>query len=258
MELIVVGFHRSGTSLLTQLLHEAGLFVGDELLGAMPSNPYGHFEDTEVLDIHREIMSANGATWQVDGPQEFYIHSGQWGRMQGLVTRRQTHHVNWGFKEPRVCLFLGAWKYLLPDAKFVVVYRDPAECVRSLESRQFADYTQGLGNLDSHMRFFREPDHGLKVWEAHNRAVVSFARRHADDCLVMPYTHLPEGYPVVRALNQRFGIGLDEVPTEAVFDPAVAGRATKPQWVHDPDVARRVTETWQELEELAIRTEPVL
>jgi hypothetical protein len=257
VELIVVGFHRSGTSLLTQLLHSAGLFVGEELLGAMPSNPYGHFEDRDVLEIHRAIMADNGVSWQVDSPQEFFISPGHWGRMQSLVSRRQTHQVDWGFKEPRVCLFLGAWKYLLPDARFVVVYRDPSECVRSMEQRQFSDYSQGQGNPDEHLRFFREPDHGLRMWEVHNRAVVDFARRHLDDCLVLPYSHLPEGYPVVRAINQRFGSHLREVPTHDVFDPTVAGRAVKPQWVHDPALATRVHETWQELEELAARTEPL-
>ena len=48
-QLIVAGFHRSGTSLVCQLLHRAGLFLGYDLLGPAFSNPHGHFEDTEVL-----------------------------------------------------------------------------------------------------------------------------------------------------------------------------------------------------------------
>jgi hypothetical protein len=36
--LIVAGFHRSGTSLVCQLLDRAGLFLGYELVGFEPSN----------------------------------------------------------------------------------------------------------------------------------------------------------------------------------------------------------------------------
>jgi len=39
-QLIVAGFHRSGTSLVCQVLHRAGLFLGYDLLGAVFSNPY--------------------------------------------------------------------------------------------------------------------------------------------------------------------------------------------------------------------------
>lgn len=256
MQLVVVGFHRSGTSLLTQLLHSAGLFVGDDLLGARPSNPYGHFEDREVLELHRRILTDHGTNWQVDGPQLFHLDAVHWARMQALVARRDTSHRNWGFKDPRVCLFLGPWKHVMPDARFVMVYRDPAECVRSMQTRQAGDHFEQSGNSDHHLRFFREPDHGLALWDTHNRAMVAFARTHARDCLVVPFTHLQDGYPIVAAINRRFGGSLDEVPTEAVFDAGVATTRNSPQWSHDPGLAGRIHTTWDNLEDLTVRTEP--
>ena len=56
--LLVAGFHRSGTSVVTDLLQRSGLYVGEELLDPAPSNPYGHFEDTEVVDIHERSRSS--------------------------------------------------------------------------------------------------------------------------------------------------------------------------------------------------------
>ena len=254
MQLVVTGFHRSRTSLVTALLHRAGLFVGDDLLGAMPSNLYGHFEDREVLELHREILADHGDGWQVDRPTTLAVSPEQWRRMRELVQARTARHRYWGFKEPRVCLLLGAWHYLMPDAKFLIVYRDPAECVRSLQARQGLDYLRRQGPVEQHRRFFSEPDHGLRVWDTYNRAVVAFARAHLESCLVLPSEALSEGFPLVARVNERFGSDLDEVSTSAVFDARVTGTDTRELPVHDEQVAARVARTWNDLEELAMAT----
>lgn len=251
VQLIIAGFHRSGTSLLTQLLHRAGLFVGDELLGAMPSNPYGHFEDVEVLRIHQEILTPHGADWQWDAAFPHYIGEDHWRAMVQLARRRNLAHTDWGFKDPRVCLLLGAWKYVLPDAKVVVVYRDPGESVRSLEQRQADDkFEKRAGQYPSHLRTYSQPDHGLRLWDTYNRALVSFVRAHRDDCLVIPHEALTQGYPVVRRINERFGAALTDVDTAEVYDPNVTRQRVAPQRYFSDTVAERVARTWADLESL--------
>jgi hypothetical protein len=254
VQLIVVGFHRSGTSLTTQLVHAGGLFVGDDLLGAMPSNPYGHFEDKEVLELHRQVMDDHGVGWQVNEPQLFTLSPEQWSRMENFVARRDAHHNNWGFKDPRVCFFLGEWKYLMPDAKFLVVFRDPAECVRSMEARHGREYQQGSGDPDQHLRFFVEADHGLRLWDVHNRAISAFVASHLDDCLVVPFGLLERGLPLIRIINRRFGSKLREVPTEAVFDPEVTQARDAALWVHQRASGSRARRTWDDLMKLSERT----
>ena len=87
---------------MTQLLHTAGLFVGDDLIGAMPSNPYGHFEDRRVVAIHDSILADNGEFWQVDREFIPYIHPRRWHLMRSFVADRRANHGLWGFKDPRV------------------------------------------------------------------------------------------------------------------------------------------------------------
>lgn len=256
MQLIVAGFHRSGTSLLTQVLHSAGLFVGRRLLGAMPSNPYGHFEDLDFLELHRSILWAHGDDWQWDAVQPFYLSPDHWQQMRELVKRRDLLHEQWGFKDPRTCFFLGAWKHLMPDAKVVVVYRDPADSVQSLEKRQAGAYLRGEGARDRHARFFREPDHGLKLWDTYNRALVSFVEQNLDDCLVVPFSELTAGLPIVSTVNDRLGCRLDEVDTQSIFDAGATRERDVPQRVHDPLVAQRVGETWAALQSLHRATAP--
>lgn len=253
-QLIIVGFHRSGTSLLGQLLHGAGLFLGDELMGAKPSNPYGHFEDWEVVHFHDRILSDHGDTWQVAGPRSYHVSRRHWDWARDFVTRREVEHELWGFKDPRVCLFLPIWRHLLPDARFVVVFRDPAESVHSLERRHSSQLFAGEGSPEPHMTLWRIPDHGLRMWDAYNRSVLSFVEANPDDCIVLPFRSLQEGFPVIGALNRRWDLGLEEIPSSAVFDPHVTrGRDTN-QLVHSGETAYRIERTWERLEALV---EPV-
>jgi hypothetical protein len=109
-QLIVAGFHRSGTSLIGQLLHRAGMFLGYELMGATFSNPYGHFEDIEIYDLHQQILADNGRTWMISEPFLPVITESHRRRMEQIIQRRNAEHELWGFKDPRACLFMMLWK----------------------------------------------------------------------------------------------------------------------------------------------------
>ncbi len=250
-QLIVAGFHRSGTSLLTQLLHRAGLFVGDELLGANPSQPYGHFEDREVVTLHDRLLADNGLNWMVHRPLVPVIAPDRWGALQQYVTRRETAHRLWGFKDPRVCLILGVWKHLLPDAKVVVCYRDYAASTYSLERRHSREMLSGSGRAEVHRRFWEVPDLALSMWNEHNSGVLAFATAYPEDTLVVSFSQLAAGAPVVAAINRRWGLGLAPVDTYDVFDPAVTGQRDARQPVADPLVADRARELLTRLDVMA-------
>ena len=52
--------HHSATSLTASLLADAGVHLGDQLLGPGHSNPVGHFEDLEIYEFHQRVLMANG------------------------------------------------------------------------------------------------------------------------------------------------------------------------------------------------------
>lgn len=249
VQLVIAGFHRSGTSLLAQLLHRGGLFLGHDLIGAMPSNPYGHLEDLDFVGIHRDIMEDEGLTWHVTEPYVPYISPAHWEAMRDLVEERNLSHRLWGFKDPRVCFFLGAWKYIMPGAKVVIVYRDYAESTYSIERRQSQEYFEGSGPVSLHRRFWEDPDRGLKMWNVHNRALIGFADAYPDDSLVLSFRDLQRGMPVVAAMNDRWDVGLTEVPTLSVFDPSVTRGRPFPQAVLESQNEVAVKRTWEMLQD---------
>lgn len=257
-QLIIAGFHRSGTSATAQLLHRAGLFLGDELLEALPSNPYGHFEDKEIVNLHQQILADNERTWMVDEPFVPVVSPRRWQRMQHIVGRRNTEHPLWGFKDPRACLFLMLWKYLVPNAKILLVYRHFSSSTYSLGQRHSSDLFLGRGSEHVHRRFWEEPDLALRMWLVHNNALIAFARAHPGDTMAVSIDMVRDGFPLVWALNRRWRLGLAEVPTAEVFDPKVTAERPGKQPLSDRALIGKVNATWRALEGLSRRTERLL
>ena len=254
-QLIIAGFHRSGTSATAQLLQRAGLFLGYELLEALPSNPYGHFEDKEIVGFHNRLLADNDLTWLVGEPLLPVVSEGRWEEMRRIVERRNTEHRLWGFKDPRVCPFMMLWKYLLPDAKVLLVYRHFSESTYSLGKRHSTDLFSEWGSSYIHRRFWEEPDLALKMWLFHNKALLGFARAYPEDTLAVSLDMIRDGFPLVRTIERRWNLGLEDVPVGEVFDPGASARRPGRQPVSDQRLIEPVRETWQALEELGKETE---
>jgi O-antigen biosynthesis protein len=171
--LVVTGMHRSGTSLTAAILASAGVDMGDHLLGADAANPRGHFEDVDLLLFHQRVLAANGMS--ADG----FVAAGEpevpallLAEAHDIVAARRAKGRLWGWKEPRTVLFLDFWEQLLPEARFVFVFRRPWEVIDSLFRR---------GNAE----FLAEPRLALAVWRHSNETILRFTRRAAGRCLVV-------------------------------------------------------------------------
>ncbi|HEV7814229.1 MAG TPA: sulfotransferase [Janthinobacterium sp.] len=138
--LVVAGMHRSGTSLITHWLHDCGLQVGERLLEAGNGNVEGHFEDLEFLRIHEEILKDKGAdSTGLQLSHDIAPTRYEKAKMKAIISVKNATYAQWGWKEPRTCLFLGTYAELLPDAKYLVVFRDYKSIVSSLIKRDFTD-----------------------------------------------------------------------------------------------------------------------
>ena len=258
-QLIVAGFHRSGTSLVCQLLHRGGLFLGYDLMGAAFSNPYGHFEDVEVFDLHERILAHNGLTWMVSEPFLPVITECHWDWMERFVKRRNDEHNLWGFKDPRVCSFMMIWKYLLPKAKVLLVYRHFSDTTYSLGRRQSVELLSNpAGPQRMYRRFWEEPDLALRMWLTQNEALLTFARTYPEDTLAVSMDMVQSGFPVIEAVNKRWHLGLNEVAASEVIDPAVTERRLGKQPVSNTRLIGRVDATWKALEQLGRQTERMM
>ena len=78
---LVLGMHRSGTSVLARALPVLGISLGERLLPAHPCNPKGFFEDADINAGNRALLKELGASWE--SPVSF---RGLQGRLRGLAT----------------------------------------------------------------------------------------------------------------------------------------------------------------------------
>jgi hypothetical protein len=214
--LIVTGFHRSGTSAAARLLHRSGVFLGDRLIGARASNPFGHFEDLEIVGLHDRLLGRHGMTWQTDhaGP----VDAGEDGRaaMAEIAAGRAPHGL-WGFKDPRACFFLEEWWRAVPGAKVIGVVRHPAGAAASLMRRE----SRLAGSLGGpHAGLAADPALPLRMWVAANRLLTEAVRRRPEAVLLVSFSRLRAGAPLLGEIRGRWGAAVKPLPTAAGVEPA--------------------------------------
>ena len=171
--LIVGGMHRSGTSLLASLCEGAGVSMGDRLLGVGGGgNPKGHYEDCDFLEFHQQALLANGLNPAGYTTQDtIHVPEAMLDRAQSLIASRSGPDRLWGWKDPRTVLFLDFWHTILPNAKYLFVFRSPWEVIESF-------FRRGDGE------FICNPSLAVSVWLHYNRLIVDFVKRHPSQCVL--------------------------------------------------------------------------
>ncbi len=212
--LIIAGMHRSGTTLTARWLHGCGLHLGQRLLRSKydHANPDGlHYEDRDFLDLHKTALRVAGLDRDgyVTGACVSLLPEFE-PQARELIAAREPL-AQWGWKEPRTCLFLSDWRMLLPDSKLLVVYR-PAEKVADSLLRRKLDHPRPLRRVFYRWRFRNIDDqaaHLIRVWERYNRDVLRVVDAAPQAALVLRTDDLLPQSAAIRAhLTQAWGFDL--------------------------------------------------
>lgn len=159
---LVLGSHRSGTSLVTGVLATAGLALGD-VLEPGPDNPRGYFEAAAILAAHEAILDEVGRDWTCP-PAWLSTDAVDLEPLRAAVAHVAASATGrWGVKDPRALFLLPAWMQVVPLIQPIGVVRDPAAVAASLVKRNgirpddayaiAVAYTERLAELHRQMRF---------------------------------------------------------------------------------------------------------
>lgn len=187
---LILGMHRSGTTLITELLSQLGLFIGHDL--------NEHAEPACIVETNERILRQAGGSWDhpaaIDSILEsataseltakcladdcrhgtvFHSHSiGKFvGGAAGMLPEPLSKITGvWGFKDPRTTVLLPLWLRLFPEAILVNIVRHGVDVAASLRTREQLRLARKLKKAQEAARPWR------RKGSVHKRAFTGSAR----------------------------------------------------------------------------------
>lgn len=217
--IIIIGMHRSGTSMISRILEELGLFMGKK----KDKNHEAWF----FKKLNDWLLTQSGGAWDHPEPIQRLLSNTE---VRELVVdyidyiMRTPHIVSylgwanylryrdlakldipWGWKDPRNTFTLPIWLDLFPDAKVIHIYRHGVDVANSLRVRQPSQLQQFLPRAKSlHKR--RKRLHLYLLHPKHGGFVGDFHLRHAfplEEGFALWETYCKQARTYVRQLGNR-------------------------------------------------------
>ncbi|MCY4581909.1 MAG: sulfotransferase [Chloroflexi bacterium] len=160
---IVLGMHRSGTSLVAGSLEAAGLYLGD-VNHAATYNRKGNKENASIRDLNDRLLARADASWIAPPTGQVEWSLEDEGCARFFVEPYLECRRPWGFKDPRCIWTVEGWLRIVPGARLVGVFRHPSLVVRSLGARR--------GSL------FVGREDALRLWCAYNAELFRLQRKY--------------------------------------------------------------------------------
>lgn len=166
---IILGMHRSGTSVITQICQCMGVYLGKDkdLMEATQYNLSGFFENKEITYIDDELLRICNHEWYSLEPLIFDFNNPKimerMNRLEDIISEMFEASNIIGIKDPRMSVMLSLWEKIFNKLADEVVYiwefRNPLEVAASLERRD------GFSKK-----------HSLLLWIFYNLSILKFLR----------------------------------------------------------------------------------
>ncbi len=150
---VILGVHRSGTSLAANFSHALGVEFGQDLLPADARNAKGYWESRTIRKIQDQILAKLNCQWH--NPPLFFPSN--WQHRPDIeklkselleLVRSESGKTEglWGFKDPRTAILLPMWQEIFDELDLEPCYllsvRNPASVAASLKKRDRIDVYQ--------------------------------------------------------------------------------------------------------------------
>ena len=135
---LVLGMHRSGTSLLARIINIIGLYLNEEqLLSPYSDNPQGFWEDERLVRLNDCLLQKTGGWLYPREHRSYDFTNSNNCEEKAIELIEEYNHSSqfWIWKDPRLCLTLPFWKDKLPPCLVLFIYRNPLEVYQSLNKR---------------------------------------------------------------------------------------------------------------------------
>jgi hypothetical protein len=238
--IILIGMHRSGTSLMSRLLAGLGVHLGRDLSE--------NAESWHVMALNKFTFHAAGGEWNDPAPviaamqnpafvaaQAEYYRSHLFSRAGGILywgvfhwwsLRRGAPVPVWGWKDPRTSITLDAWRLLFPQAYVVHIIRNGIDVAISLHRRQIAKSKRRRVHPDHRDPRGFDFRFCFGLWETYQRHLLTYRETvPADRYIELRYEDLlREPDVTLRAVLADLGVSVNEGHLSAALGTINSGR----------------------------------
>jgi|GEM_PF-2271156 len=152
--IVVLGMHRSGTSVITRGLQVLGVDLGENLMPAAPGiNEMGFWEDQEISSFNNALLQKLGSDWnRLNGLDDVALLGDVFAeeRDHALALLKSKLHEGlvFAFKDPRTAILLPFWQEIFKrlglSASYLIAVRNPMEVAESLHRRDGIALLKGM------------------------------------------------------------------------------------------------------------------
>lgn len=143
---IIVGMHRSGTTMITKMLENLGLFVGHQKEINHEALFFWHINNwifditTSRADLPHNFRYLNPRTKEIlVHDLNYFVQS---RKKKTFLGKKHNHYKSikdldfpWGWKDPKNSFTIDLWKEVFPQAKVLHIYRNPIDSIKSFIER---------------------------------------------------------------------------------------------------------------------------
>ena len=142
--LVVLGMHRSGTSVVTRTFNLLGASPGSNLMEPTIDNPVGYYEPVDIVDAHDALLKQLGYTWDDPRPlPHLWWDRPDMKNFEELLCQLAEQHYSDTdqpiIKDPRLCRLLPLWQKIFSKLgwqhKYILTGRSPLDVAGSLSKR---------------------------------------------------------------------------------------------------------------------------
>jgi hypothetical protein len=169
---LILGMHRSGTSLAARMLNLLGLHtcIGDDLLGPTRRSPSGLWESDSLVKMNDGLLQRVGRAWWWPPKSGLdWSSSNTAGLPDPSEAGRMFHDRHpktpWVWKDPRLALTLPYWRRSIDEpVSALVMLRDPIAVATSLQIRDGFPLALGVALWERYNRLIAADSAGLPLW----------------------------------------------------------------------------------------------
>ena len=234
---LIMGFGRSGTSLMGGMLHQAGYYMGKDLYPPRHSNPKGFFENANINGINERILSMYdfalshndvpifnkkfspykpgvGHRWLSNIPEDVDIIN-----LDNLSEKEILQAVSvksYAYKDPRFNYTLGLWnKFIETDVVYICVFRQPSIVVESVITE-----CKTAGYLSE---FYINRDIAFNLWfNSYTHLFKNLNSTLLKKTIFVHYEQLLSG-EAIPVLSEKIGVHIDSGFTELNLNRSKTG-----------------------------------